>query len=54
MIDLIVKLEDMLKNSGYTDWEIIYVPEYEGYLLKLDGDAIFMSKVDGDADEFAR
>lgn len=47
MIDFIIKLEDMLKNSGCEDWEIRYVPEYGGYLLKLDEDDIFMSKVDG-------
>lgn len=26
MIDFIVKLEDMLKQSGYEDWEIEYFP----------------------------
>lgn len=45
MIDFIVKLEDMLKASGYEDWEIIYVPEHHGYILKLDEDAIFMMKI---------
>lgn len=54
MIDFIVKLEAMLNNSGYEDWEIMYKPEYEGYLVKLDDDAIFMSKVDEDSDKFAR
>ena len=54
MIDFIVKLEDMLKLSDNDDWEIMYIPEYEGYLLKIDGDAVFMSEVDGNADEFAR
>lgn len=27
MIDFIIKLEDMLKQSGYEDWEIRYHPE---------------------------
>ena len=43
MSDFIIKLEDMLNNSGYeNDWEIIYMPDLGGYILKLDGDAIFM------------
>lgn len=45
MIDFIVKLEDMLKNSGYEDWEIIHAPEHHGYILKLDEDAIFMMNI---------
>lgn len=48
MIDFIIKLEDMLKLSGYEDWELMYIPEYDGYLLKLDGDAIFMTNVKGE------
>ena len=42
MIDFIIKLEDMLKLSGREDWEIIYMPDLDGYILKLDDDAIFM------------
>ena len=42
MIDFIIKLEDMLNNAGYEDWEIIYMPDYQGYVLKLDDHAIFM------------
>lgn len=45
MISFIIKLEDMLKKSEYEDWEIIYLPEEDGYILKLDGDSIFMSNV---------
>ena len=45
MINFIIKLEDMLKKSEYEDWEIIYLPEKDGYMLKLDGDSIFMSNV---------
>lgn len=45
MITFITKLEDMLKMSGYEDWEIMYLPEEDGYVLKLDGDAIFMCNV---------
>lgn len=48
MIDFIIKLEDMLKLSGYEDWELMYVPEHDGYILKLDGDAIFMTNVKGE------
>ena len=44
MINFIIKLEDMLKKSEYEDWEIMYLPEY-GYILKLDGDSIFMSNI---------
>lgn len=47
MIDFIIKLEDMLKQSGYKDWEIQYIPAECGYILKLDGDVIFMRKVNG-------
>ena len=43
MIDFIIKLEDMLRNSGYEDWEVTYVPELKGYILKLDDDAIYMT-----------
>lgn len=45
MINFIIKLEDMLKASGYEDWEIIHVPVHRGYILKLDGDAVFMMKI---------
>ena len=45
MINFIIKLEDMLKQSEYEDWEIMYLPENGGYMLKLDGDSIFMSNV---------
>ena len=45
MTDFIIKLEDMLKASGYENWEIIYAPEHHGYILKLDGDVIFMMNI---------
>lgn len=45
MIDFVVKLEDMLKQSGYEDWEIRYFPNEKAYVLKFDGDTIFMRKV---------
>ena len=45
MINFIIKLEDMLKKSEYEDWEIMYLPENDGYILKLDGDSIFMSNI---------
>lgn len=51
MIDFIVKLEDMLRQSGYEDWEIRYLPEKKVYALKLDGDIIFMRKVTGKENE---
>ena len=46
MIDFIIKLEDILNAGGHYGLEIRYIPEYKGYLLKLDGDAILMTKVD--------
>ena len=48
MINFIIKLEDILKKSGYEDWEIMYLPEKDGYILKLDGDSIFISKYRSD------
>lgn len=42
MIDFIIKLEDMLNATGHEDWEIIYMPDFDGYILKLDGHAVFM------------
>lgn len=45
MIDFIVKLEDMLRQSGYEDWEIRYLPTEKAYSLKLDGDTILMREV---------
>lgn len=42
MIDFIIKLEDMLKFSGHEDWEIVYMPDLDGYILKLDEDTIFL------------
>ena len=44
MIDFIIKLEDMLKLSGYPDWETMYMPDEDGYVLKLEDDVIFMTK----------
>ena len=35
-------LEDLLKYLGIEDWELIYVPDLEGYILKLNGDMIYM------------
>ena len=49
MIDFIVKLEEILKNSGNEDWGIKYVPEKDGYLLRLDEDFILMTKVESDS-----
>nr|DAI86273.1 MAG TPA: hypothetical protein [Caudoviricetes sp.] len=51
MIDFIVKLEDMLKQSGYEDCEIEYFPNEKAYVLKFDGDTIFMRKVTGKENE---
>ena len=48
MIDFIVKLEKILKNSGNEDWVIKYVTEKDGYLLRLDEDFILRTKVDSD------
>lgn len=45
MIDFIIKLENMLEQSGYEDWEIRYHPEEKIYSLTLDGDVVFMRKV---------
>lgn len=42
MIDFIVKLEDMLKLSGYEDWEIRYLPEERAYMLRLDDDTVII------------
>ena len=49
MIDFIVKLEEILKNSGNEDWDIKYVPEEDGYLIRLDDDFILMTKVESDS-----
>ena len=48
MIDFIVKLEEILKNSGNEDWGIKYVPEEDGYLIRLDEEYILMTKVESD------
>lgn len=50
-IDFIVKLEDMLKQSGYEDWEIRYFPNEKAYVLKFDGDTVLMRKVTGKENE---
>lgn len=44
MIDFIIKLEDMLKQSGHEDWEIRYNPEEKVYSLTLDGDTYYFDK----------
>lgn len=49
MFDFIVKLEEILKISGNEDWGIKYVPEKDGYLVRLDEDFILMTKVDSDS-----
>ncbi len=43
MIDFIAKLEDMLRFSGYEDYEIKYIPSHDAYILELDGDTIVMT-----------
>lgn len=42
MIDLMVKLEDMLRYSGYEDWEIRYLPDVDVYSLTLNGEKVFI------------
>lgn len=46
MINFIVKLEDILRNSGNDDWEIRYYPSDNFYVLELDGDRICMFNLD--------
>lgn len=41
----ITKIEDMLKTSGDENWEIIYLPKEDGYIIKFNGDSIFMCDV---------
>ena len=43
MISFIIKLEDMLKAAGHENWEIMYVRDLGGYILKLDGDVVYMT-----------
>lgn len=39
MIDFVVKLEEILKNSGNEDWGIKYVPEEDFILVtKVESD----------------
>lgn len=38
----ITKIEDMLKASGDENWKIIYLPIQDGYIIKFNGDSIFM------------
>lgn len=42
MIDIIVKLEDALRFSGHTDWEIRYLPDVDVYSLTLNGEKVFI------------
>ena len=51
MIDFIIKLENMLEQSGYEDWEIRYHPEEKIYSLTLDGDVVFTRKNTGKENE---
>ena len=44
MIDFIIKLENMLEQSGYEDWEIRYHPDKKIYSLTLDDVVVFMRK----------
>lgn len=44
MINFIVMLEDMLRNSGRDDWELIYLPEVKAYVLKIDGTRIYLEE----------
>lgn len=48
MIDFVIKLEDMLRMSGYTDWEIRYIPESGGCILKLDDHVVFLREIKED------
>lgn len=51
MIDFIIKLEDMLRQSGYENWNTYYFPDHENEcILELDGDTILITKLDEDAD----
>lgn len=44
MIDFIVKLENALSMAGI-EWETIYLPEPKAYVLKIDGDAVYLLPV---------
>ena len=50
MTDFIIKLEDMLTVAGYEDWEIVYIPDQDAYVLKLDDDRIGLVNLKGDID----
>lgn len=47
MIDFIMKLENILMQSEYENWEIQYDPTECDWILKLDGDAVVMRKFTG-------
>lgn len=45
MTDFIIELEKLLRQSGYKDWGIRYIPEKDAYALKLDGDTILIKDI---------
>lgn len=45
MMNFIVELEKLLRQSSYKDWGIRYVPEKDAYVLKLDGDTILIKNI---------
>lgn len=49
MEDFIIKLENMLRQSGYENWTTYYFPDRENEcILELNGDTILMTKLDED------
>ena len=44
MIDILIKLEDALVMSEI-DYEFVYVPDCNGYILRIDGDKLFISNI---------
>lgn len=49
MIDFIIKLEDMLRQSGCETWNTYYFPDRQNEcILEMDGNTILMTKLDED------
>lgn len=50
MISFIVNLENILQNSG-AEWEIEYVPGDGSYILRLNDEAVRITKMEAQNDQ---
>lgn len=46
MTEFVTMIEEMLLNSGRDNWELIYIPQEQVYMVKIGGKRIYLWEVE--------